>query len=165
MSALTEPVPGDRAALLVARTGIPVLLLAGETGVPTLAASVGTADPRRYTATTALYGDGMRGEVHAPGGPDPEQLVHQALPGAAPVRFALLATPGGMTLGVEARHDGLVARAGVWQGWTLLHITLDQYDRGRLPALRLIGADSLPRGRPGRPSCPESARRLRQVSR
>ncbi|MFD0563048.1 hypothetical protein ACFQ2M_14140 [Kitasatospora saccharophila] len=44
-----------------------------------------------------------------------------------------------------------MARAGVWQGWTLLTVTADTKGEGRLPALRLVGADSLPTGRVGRP--------------
>ncbi|MFI9157513.1 hypothetical protein [Kitasatospora aureofaciens] len=143
-------VPGDRAAALVARTGIPVLLLVDQLDLPTLTASTG-GDPRRYTSTTALYEDGVRTEVHAPGGPNPAQLVRQALPGVSKTTSAYLATPGVMTRGVEARHDGVIARSGMWRGWTLLHLTRDQSGRGRLPALRLIGADSLPTGRPGHP--------------
>ncbi|MFJ5071605.1 hypothetical protein ACIQC7_34835 [Kitasatospora sp. NPDC088556] len=153
-AARTEPVPGDRAALLVARTGIPVLLLAGETTVPTLSASLCPAHPRHYTATAAWYGDGLCAEVHVPGGPAPEQLARRLLPGAGTFHSAMLATPGRMTLGIEARHDGLIVRAGIWCNWTLLHLTPDQGNRDRLPALRLIGADSLPSGRPGRPSSP-----------
>ncbi|MFJ6136506.1 hypothetical protein [Kitasatospora sp. NPDC092286] len=147
----TRPVPvlGDEAARLVQRTGIPVLLLAGQPGEATLSATI-DGDPRRYTATTATYPDGLRTEVHAPGAPDPEQLVRRALPGSDRTSPAYLATPGAMTLGVEARHDGLMARAGVWNGWTLLTVTADTNYRGPLPALRLIGAGTLPTGRPGR---------------
>ncbi|MBD0692469.1 hypothetical protein [Streptomyces sp. CBMA123] len=146
-------VPGDQAAVLVGRTGIPVLLLAGLVGVPTLTAGTG-GNPLRYISTTALYEDDLRTEVHAPGGPHPEQLVRCALPGASTTSSAYLATPVEMALGVEARHNGLIARSAVWGGWTLLQLTSDQSGRGRLPALRMIGADSLSAGRPGRPYRP-----------
>ncbi|MFD7735038.1 hypothetical protein ACFV6F_32240 [Kitasatospora phosalacinea] len=150
MNALTAPVLGDQAAAVVARTGIPVLLLANHPGPAVIATSTGS-DPRRYTATTTVYADGLRAEVHAPGGPAPEDLVQQALPGGERVFDTWMATPGRVTTGYEVSHDGLVARAGVWQGWTLLTVTLDTKGEGRLPGLRLVGADSLPEGRPGRP--------------
>ncbi|MFF0409685.1 hypothetical protein ACFYUY_04525 [Kitasatospora sp. NPDC004745] len=150
MSGTPQTVPGDQARELVARTGIPVLLLADQFAPPTLTAGTG-GDSRRYTSTTALYEDGVRTEVHAPGGPDPAQLVRRALPGAFKITTAYLATPVEMARAVELRHDGLLARAAVWQDWTLLQLTLDHNGRGRLPGLRLIGADSLPTGRPGHP--------------
>ncbi|MFB7126194.1 hypothetical protein [Kitasatospora sp. NPDC056273] len=154
MTAHTPPTPGDQAAVVVARTGIPVLLLIAHPGTPTISATVGTGDPRRYTSTTALYEDGWRAEVHAPGGPSPEDLVRRALPGAAKTQPVLLATPGEMIWGTGTSHDGLTARAGNWNGWTLFHLTRDQNDRGRLPALRLVGAESLPTGRPGLEAVP-----------
>ncbi|WP_316521161.1 hypothetical protein [Kitasatospora brasiliensis] len=138
---------GDRARDLVARTGLPVLLLADLSGEPTLTAGTGD-DPPRYISTTALYQGGLRAEIHAPGGPKPEQLVRAALPGGSKTSTGYLATPGEMTLAVEVGHDGLLARAAVWRGWTLLQLT--EAGRSRLPGLRLIGADSLPTGRPGR---------------
>ncbi|MGW2544229.1 hypothetical protein ACWC5I_25955 [Kitasatospora sp. NPDC001574] len=55
-----------------------------------------------------------------------------------------------MTPGFETRHNGLLARACTWQGWNLLTITEDQNYQGPLPALRLIGASTLPNGQPGR---------------
>ncbi len=149
MNALTAPVLGDQAAAVVASTGIPVLLLADHPG-PAVIATSSDGALRRYTVTTAVYEDGLRAEVHAPGGPDPEELVRQALPGGNRVDDTWLATPGRVTTGHEVRHDGLVARAGVWQGWTLLTVTADTKGEGRLPALRLVGADSLPEGRAGR---------------
>ncbi|MFF8769081.1 hypothetical protein [Kitasatospora sp. NPDC015120] len=145
---------GDIAARVVARTGLPVLLLAAHPDEPTITAGT-DGDARRYASTAAAYPDGLRAEVHAPGGPDPEQLVRQALPGAARTSTAYLATPGSLTCGVEARHDGLLARAGTWRGWHLLTVTEDLDYHGPLPALRLVGADSLPDGRPGRPCPPQ----------
>ncbi|WP_327073219.1 hypothetical protein OG196_14325 [Kitasatospora purpeofusca] len=145
---------GDIAARMVARTGIPVLLLATHPNQPTVTAGI-DGHPRRYTSTTATYPQGLRTEVHAPGGPDPDQLVRRALPGAPRTSTAYLATPGRMTLGVETRHDGLLARAGTWRGWTLLTVTEDQNYAGPLPTLRVIGADSLPEGQPGRPYLPQ----------
>ncbi|WP_147409091.1 hypothetical protein [Kitasatospora xanthocidica] len=153
MTAAQTAVVGDRARDLVARTGLPVLLLAGLTDEPTLTATTG-GHPRRYLSTTTLYQGGLRAEVHAPGGPDPAQLVTAALPGAPKTTTAYLATPGQMAKAVERRHDGLLARAALWHGWTLLHLTEDAGPR--LSALRLIGADSLPTGRPGRPATPRS---------
>ncbi|MGW4690981.1 hypothetical protein ACWEO1_01175 [Kitasatospora cineracea] len=150
MNALTAPVLGDQAAATVASTGIPVLLLADHPGPAVISASAG-GDPQCYIATTAVYGDGLRAEVHAPGGPDPEELVRQTLPGGNRVDDTWLATPGRVSVGYEVRHDGLVARAGIWRGWTLLTVTADTKDEGRLPGLRLVGADSLPEGRVGRP--------------
>ncbi|GAA2084573.1 hypothetical protein GCM10009759_03740 [Kitasatospora saccharophila] len=150
MNATTGPVLGDQAAATVASTGIPVLLLADHPGPAVITTSTG-GDPQCYTTTTATYEDGLRAEVHAPGGPDPEELVRQALPGGKRAVDTWLATPGRVTTGHEVRHDGLVARAGVWQGWTLLTVTADTKGEGRLPALRLVGADSLPTGRVGRP--------------
>nr|BFD90944.1 hypothetical protein KitaXyl93_23040 [Kitasatospora sp. Xyl93] len=144
---------GDRARDLVTRTGLPVLLLADLTDEPTLTAATG-GHPRLYLSTTTLYGGGLRAEVHAPGGPNPARLVAAALPGAPKTTTAYLATPGEMTRAVERRHDGLLARAAVWHGWTLLHLT--EEGRSRLPALRLIGADSLPTGRPGHPAATRS---------
>nr|BEK65710.1 hypothetical protein KPHV_29370 [Kitasatospora purpeofusca] len=152
MTTPTAPAPqtvGDIAAGTVARTGIPVLLFAAHPSEPTITAGI-NGDPRRYTSTTATYPDGLRAEVHAPGGPSPEQLVRRALPGTDHTSTAYLSTPGAMTLGVEVRHDGLMARAGTWNGWTLLTVTADTNYSGPLPALRLIGANSLPTGRDGR---------------
>ncbi|MFD4394341.1 hypothetical protein [Kitasatospora sp. NPDC058478] len=146
MSADHPVVVGDEAAQLVARTGIPVLLLADLTSPPTLTAGIG-GGPRRYTSTTALYEGGLRTEVHAPGGPDPAQLVRRALPGGATITTAYLATPIEMARAAELRHDGLLARAGLWFGWTLFQLTADGR---RLPTLRLVGAGSLPEGRHGR---------------
>ncbi|MFF2819449.1 hypothetical protein ACFVT9_28490 [Kitasatospora cineracea] len=145
----TTTVPEDLAAAAVVRTGIPVLLLADHPGPAVITTSTG-GDPHHYTATTAIYGDGLRAEVHAPGGPDPEELVRQALPGGKRAVDTWMPTPGRVTTGYEVRHDGLVARAGVWRGWTLLTVTIDTKDEGRLPGLRLVGADSLPEGRVGR---------------
>ncbi|MFJ6140130.1 hypothetical protein [Kitasatospora sp. NPDC092286] len=152
-STLTKPVPapapvpvlGDEAAALTRRTGIPVLLLADHPGsLPTLTAGI-NGQPRHYT-TTATYPGGLRTEVHAP-----DELVRQAVPGAEGTATAYLATPDTMTLGVETRHDGLTARAGTWHGWTLLTVTENNGTRSLLSGLRLVGADSLPTGRPGRP--------------
>ncbi|MEV7601648.1 hypothetical protein AB0O91_30225 [Kitasatospora sp. NPDC089797] len=145
MSGDPRTAPGDHAAALVARTGIPVLLLVDQPASPTLTAGTG-GDPRRYTSTTALYDNGVRTEVHAPGGPTPARLVRQALPGAPRTGPSYLATPGALARAVEARHDGLTARAATWNGWTLLQLT---HSGSGFPALRLIGADSLPTGRPG----------------
>ncbi|MFF3113524.1 hypothetical protein ACFVSN_30565 [Kitasatospora sp. NPDC057904] len=140
-----------QAAALAARTGIPVLLLATEPDEPVLGLTA-AGRPRRYTSTIASYRDGLRAEVHTPAGPTPEQLVRRALPGAATTGPGILATPREMTWGVEARHDGLLARAGIWCGWTLLHVTVDPKGRGPVPALRLVGTDTLPTGRPGLPA-------------
>ncbi|MFJ4184153.1 hypothetical protein [Kitasatospora sp. NPDC089509] len=150
MSASPSAVPGEHAAALVARTGVPVLLLVAQLTLPTLTAGTG-GDPRRYTSTTALYDHGVRTEVHAPGGLNPALLVRRTLPGASKTVSAYLATPGEMARGVEVRHDGLIARAATWHGWTLLQLTRDHPDHGAFPALRLVGADSLPTGRPGHP--------------
>ncbi|MFJ5879914.1 hypothetical protein [Kitasatospora cineracea] len=146
---MTTTVPGDLAAAAVARTGIPVLLLADHPGPAVISASTG-GDPQRYTATTAVYEDGLRAEVHAPGGPTSEELVRQALPSGKRAVDTWMVTPGRVTTGYEVRHDGPMARAGVWQGWTLLTVTADIKGEGRLPGLRLVGADSLPEGRVGR---------------
>ncbi|WP_224274946.1 hypothetical protein [Streptomyces sp. LS1784] len=154
MTAHTTQTPGDQAAAVVARTGIPVLLLIGYPGTPTVSATIGTGTPRCYTSTTALYEDGLRAEVHAPGGPTPEKLVRCELPDAAKPRPVLLATPGEMVWGAETSYGGLTARAGIWNGWTLFHLTRDQRGRGRLPVLRLVGAESLPTGRPGQEAVP-----------
>ncbi|MFF7586744.1 hypothetical protein ACFZCK_04525 [Kitasatospora purpeofusca] len=144
----TEPstVVGDLAWSLVTRTGLPVLLLANLADPPTLTAGTG-GDPLRYVSTTALYEGGWRTEVHAPGGPDPAQLVRAALPGGSKLTTAYLATPNEMVRAVEVSHASLLARAAVWNGWTFLQFT--EAGASRLPALRLIGVDSLPTGRPG----------------
>ncbi|MBO1413230.1 hypothetical protein [Streptomyces sp. FH025] len=145
-----SPAAEDQASAVATYAGIPVLLLIGHPGIPTISAAVGTGQPCRYTSTTVVYEDGLRAEVHAPGGPTPEELVLRMLPGAAKLWPALLATPGEMIWGTETSYGGLTARAGIWNGWTLCHLTRDEYGRGRLPALRLVGVESLPTGRPGR---------------
>ncbi|MFJ7279800.1 hypothetical protein [Kitasatospora sp. NPDC098663] len=140
MTAPTERVLGDDAAATVARTGIPVLLLADQPAPATITAAIG-GEPRRYTSTTVTYPDGARGEVHAPGGPGPDDLVRRALPGAARVTSAYLVVPGQLTPGFEVRHNGFLARAGAWHGWTLLTVTPDPRYYGGLPTLRLALAD------------------------
>ncbi|MFD7639564.1 hypothetical protein ACFV4P_02830 [Kitasatospora sp. NPDC059795] len=144
----TLTVLGDQAADTVALTRIPVLLLADEPGPATITASI-DGTPRRYTSTTVTYEAGLRCEVHAPGGPSPEEAVRWALPGGDRVARAYLATPGQLTPGVEVRHDGLMARACAWNGRTLLTVTPDRRGEGRMPALRLVGAESLAESRPG----------------
>ncbi|WP_406200074.1 hypothetical protein OH807_18520 [Kitasatospora sp. NBC_01560] len=155
----TEPLAavGDLAWTLVTRTGLPVLLLADLADRPTLTAETG-GDPRCYVSTTALYEGGWRTEVHAPGGPNPAQLVRAALPGGSKLTTAYLATPWEMANAVELGHNGLLARAAVWREWTLLQLT--EAGGRRLPALRLIGVDSLPTGRPGRPADPAPGREV-----
>ncbi|MFD0274688.1 hypothetical protein ACFVHB_12405 [Kitasatospora sp. NPDC127111] len=148
MNALTVPVLGDQAADTVTRTRRAVLLLADHPGPATITAAIG-GTPRCYTGTIATYEDGLRAEVGAPD-PGPEEPVRRALPGGGRVTATWLATPGQFTDGYEVRHDGLMARAGVRRGWTLLTVTLDTYGRGQLPALRLVGAASLATGRAGR---------------
>ncbi|MEU8919498.1 hypothetical protein AB0D10_01005 [Kitasatospora sp. NPDC048545] len=156
MTTPEHQVLGDLAADTVARTGIPVLLLADQEGPATITAAI-DGEPRRYTATTVTYADGLRGEVHTPGGPTPEELARRALPGGRAATDVYLATPGRLTVGVEVRHDGLLARAGTWNGWNLLTVTIDRRQSSSLPALRLVGADSLPTGRPGRALAPAAA--------
>ncbi|WP_030459474.1 hypothetical protein [Kitasatospora sp. NRRL B-11411] len=148
MNALTAPVPGNQAAATVANTGIPVLLLANHPGPAVIAASA-DGDPCRHTATTAAYADGLCAEAHAAGSPDPEELVRQVLFGGERVGDSWLAASGRATTGCEVCYDGLVACSGIWQGWTLLTVTPDTSGGGQLPALRLVGANSLPEGPSG----------------
>ncbi|MFJ8442797.1 hypothetical protein [Kitasatospora griseola] len=148
MNTLTAPVLGDQAAETVARTRIPVLLLAGETGPATITESV-DGTPRRYTSTTVTYPGGPRCEVHVPGGPGPEEMARRASPGGDRAVAILVVLPDRLAPGFEVRHAGLVARACRWREWALLTVTPDTCGRGRFPALRLVGADSLPEGGPG----------------
>ncbi|MEU5383237.1 hypothetical protein [Kitasatospora cineracea] len=158
MTDLIERVLGDDAADTVALTGIPVLLLAEQPGPATITTSHG-GKPSRYTATIVTYSDGLRGEVHAPGGPGPDDLARGALPGGGRVSTGYMGTPERLTPCTEIRHDGLLARACSWHGWTLLTVTVERQSSGRLLALRLVGADSLREGRPGMRVAPSPTER------